>query len=213
MARRGNNAVEDLPTRAEVEQIANAMRRAAGTRLRQNLDDDPHCGLCLDEYTSPVELLPCGHTYCNACILLLWSHTGRHRRICCPVCRSPAEYIFPAYALRDVVAQRGGGGGDAAEGIRIDRQLHAYNTNATFAARSSFRTLLLVLRRGITHASLLPVLIQLKIAAVIVLMVVYIVSPVDVVPDVLGAIGLVDDAAVALIMGVIAARILLSVLA
>ena len=211
-------APEDLPTREEVEQIALAIRLNAGTRSRQHLPDNSQCALCLDEYSSPVEFLPCCHTFCNSCALSLWSHSGRHRRICCPCCRTPTEHIFPAYALRDAAAhhQRGGGGRDVGrqeESIRCDRQLHAYNVNATFAARSSIRTSLLVLSRGLANARLLPALVQIKIGAAFLLMAVYLVLPVDLVPDVLGLIGFIDDVAVALIMAAIAARVLLSVLA
>ena len=269
---------EDLPTREEVERFAAEMRARAGTRSRQDQTDNVQCGLCLDErMTGPVELLPCGHIYCNGCVQRLWTHCGRHRRLTCPYCQASVEAVFPAYQLRQAQRllqhqQRGGADpgsnthrarlvrfmekhsparrptvdasidkllaahagrenrmwttliakfgpepevpGVDDEAVRlIDRQLHPYNMHPAVAARATVRTRLLLCLRGLANVQLLPRMIRLKIFLSALVVVVYVLLPYDLIPDMLGVIGLLDDGVLAVLMLVVVANVMLSVLA
>jgi uncharacterized membrane protein YkvA (DUF1232 family) len=205
---------EDLPTREEVERIAAALRQQAGSRSRQNLADAGQCGLCLEErLAAPVELLPCGHIYCNTCVLRLWTHTGRHRRILCPYCRSPVEAVFPAYALREAAAAAGHGGNNGEADLQCDRQLHALNAHPAFAARATVRTKLILFLRGVANVRLLPRLIQIKMLLSFALVLIYTVMPLDLIPDYLGLLGLLDDLVLMGLMLAIVVNVLVSVLA
>lgn len=205
---------EDLPARNEVERFAATLRARAGTRSRQADPNGQHtCGLCLeDRLTGPVELLPCSHVYCNTCVQALWAHCGRHRRIACPYCRASVEAVFPAYQLRESQAAVGQPV-DAAAVQATDRQLHVYNTHPAFAARATVRTRALMLLRGMANVQLLPLVVRFKIGLLILVVFLYVLLPFDLIPDMMGAIGFVDDAALVVLMAVVAAHVMLSVLA
>ncbi len=53
-------------------------------------DSGPHCTICFDslnDNSSPVQALVCGHVFHRACILKAWSFVRPHQAKCCPVCR------------------------------------------------------------------------------------------------------------------------------
>jgi uncharacterized membrane protein YkvA (DUF1232 family) len=60
---------------------------------------------------------------------------------------------------------------------------------------------------------LLPRMIQVKVMVSLALVLVYVVLPVDVIPDFAGLLGLLDDAIVVTLMGLVIANVLLNVLA
>ncbi|MBN3314149.1 TRI39 ligase, partial [Atractosteus spatula] len=70
-------------------------RRAAFTlcSMASALEDALVCAVCLDLFQEPVSL-PCGHSFCQACIQRHWKSSGDHR---CPQCRQP---ISDPLALR-----------------------------------------------------------------------------------------------------------------
>ena len=53
-------------------------------------DSGPHCTICFDslnDNSSPVRALLCGHVFHRACILKAWSFVRPTLPKCCPVCR------------------------------------------------------------------------------------------------------------------------------
>jgi len=53
-------------------------------------DSGPHCTICFDslnDNSSPVRALLCGHAFHRACILKAWSFVRPTLPKCCPVCR------------------------------------------------------------------------------------------------------------------------------
>ena len=47
--------------------------------------------ICINEYDTPVALVPCGHAACQQC----WLAATRHGRGAeCPQCRSPVDLVI-----------------------------------------------------------------------------------------------------------------------
>ncbi|XP_032834105.2 tripartite motif-containing protein 14-like [Petromyzon marinus] len=88
---------------------------------------DLRCVICLELFDWPITL-PCGHTFCRACIAASWAAQRRspaHACCTCPVCRKEyprkrrlAKTVVLANMVEEVkrrrrrVVARGGGGGD-----------------------------------------------------------------------------------------------------
>ncbi|XP_043828302.1 probable E3 ubiquitin-protein ligase TRIML1 [Dromiciops gliroides] len=53
--------------------------------LFESLKVDLTCHICLGYFTEPV-IVPCGHSFCNECILNYWKET--HTQVTCPICKS-----------------------------------------------------------------------------------------------------------------------------
>jgi myosin heavy subunit len=66
------------------------------------------CLQCMQLFTQPMTLAPCGHTYCSAC-LAKCGNVAEPSSISCKMCESgtkkDTECIFPNYALADLTAR------------------------------------------------------------------------------------------------------------
>eukprot|EP00744_Colponema_vietnamica_P015987 GILI01022410.1.p1 GENE.GILI01022410.1~~GILI01022410.1.p1 ORF type:complete len:290 (+),score=23.27 GILI01022410.1:54-872(+) len=189
-------------TREEVEVFARQMRNSAANRRAANRHEgtDPNedeCCVCLCEAQAAVEFLRCGHTFCGKCALQLWEHGGLIRQMVCPLDRLPVEAIVPDYRMREHIQRRrrGNTSGEptltSQEVSAIDAKLARYNTNNP---QRSVRGVLRLAVRSITLARFMPILVQLKIFLLFVLPILYTVSPIDLIPElVFGIVGYIDD--------------------
>uniref|UniRef100_A0A3B5PWI1 RING-type domain-containing protein n=1 Tax=Xiphophorus maculatus TaxID=8083 RepID=A0A3B5PWI1_XIPMA len=58
--------------------------RRVGMAATGNLSEEQvHCSICLDVFTNPVSI-PCGHNFCQACILGYWKTSPLYQ---CPMCK------------------------------------------------------------------------------------------------------------------------------
>lgn len=138
------------------------------------------CAICLSNITQPC-LTQCGHSFCCRCIISYWNSCGRFRRIRCPCCRSPVNIIIPqsgqANAARSEVNEYNYSfGKGVAESLRerLNMCLPLLRMFGIDLLADPFRCL----------ATLLTVSIQMKNIIFLGACVGYIISPVDLIPEV-----------------------------
>jgi len=86
---------------------------------------DDMCPICHDTMHSAVELLPCGHHYCGAC-MLRWRDQRPHD-VRCPLDRVPTVAIRPAPQYREALRRRYDQHVDASVESQLDHQLLLQN--------------------------------------------------------------------------------------
>ena len=185
---------EDLPSRADMERIAATLRRRQPTVTSDTSSqsapaalEDKTCSICFDEMVSAVELLPCGHTFCAPCVDQWWSSLGRYRRVRCPLCRTLAELIVPAYRVRETSGER-------PEQPDTDAGIRTYN--ATFSSSPvTVRGFYSQVMNVLLNQRFLPIMIRIRIFTMVAASLVYLVSPFDLLSEsAVGVIGFLDDA-------------------
>ncbi|XP_077400024.1 bloodthirsty-related gene family, member 12 [Vanacampus margaritifer] len=75
--------------------------RRAGMSSPGNLSEEQvHCSICLDVFTNPVSI-PCGHNFCQACILGYWKSSPLYQ---CPMCKK-SFYKRPDISVNTVLRE------------------------------------------------------------------------------------------------------------
>ena len=130
------------------------------------------------------------------CLMSYWRTTGENAPVKCPLDRTPVSYMVPNFALRDQCAHVNRSDAaavpSAADVANWDSQLTAYNQRFSNLPRGIGQEL----REDIAIYRNLPINSMQKwlINGLIVLVVLYILMPVDLIPDTVGLAGYVDDA-------------------
>lgn len=79
--------------------------RRVGMASTGNLSEEQvHCSICLDVFTNPVSI-PCGHNFCQSCILGYWKTSPLHQ---CPMCKKSFQKrpdISVNTVLREIAEQ------------------------------------------------------------------------------------------------------------
>ncbi|KAJ7949656.1 E3 ubiquitin-protein ligase [Quillaja saponaria] len=165
--------------------------------------------------TQILELLEkLGHTLsssCN-CILLVWHHGPAIQPCKCPLCRRHITLLVPNEAS---LKQRHNP--DVAEILnRIERYNRLFGERTTgLIQRMQDLPFLLrrLLRELMDPQRTLPLVIRARVYIAMILSAIYIISPVDIIPEgILGIVGLLDDLLVVLICFLHVAAIYRSVL-
>ncbi|KAJ8436940.1 hypothetical protein Cgig2_017365 [Carnegiea gigantea] len=146
------------------------------------------------------------------CILRLWDYGSALQPCRCPLCRGPINLLIPTEAS---LQQR-----TNPEVANIISRLESYNR--LYGERSSsliqrLRDLPFLLRRlmrdMLDPQRSLPLVIKARVYLAVLLSAIYLLSPVDIIPEgILGIIGLLDDAIILLICFLHVAAIYRSVL-
>ncbi|XP_069564041.1 E3 ubiquitin-protein ligase TRIM39 isoform X2 [Brachyistius frenatus] len=75
--------------------------RRVGMATTGNLSEEQvHCSICLDVFTSPVSI-PCGHNFCQGCILGYWKTSPLYQ---CPMCKK-SFYKRPDISVNHVLRE------------------------------------------------------------------------------------------------------------
>ncbi|KAL2893499.1 hypothetical protein RDABS01_009408, partial [Bienertia sinuspersici] len=169
------------------------------------------CSICHGHFNIPCQA-NCSHWFCGQCILRLWDHGSALQPCRCPLCRRPINLLIPTDDFRQ---QR-----DNPEIANILSRLEVYNRQ--FGERSNdlvqrLRDLPFLLRRlsrdMLDPQRSLPIVIKTRVYLAVILSVIYLVSPVDIIPEgILGVFGLLDDLILLLICLLYVAAIYRSVL-
>lgn len=152
---------------------------------------DRTCPICLENVTLAIQT-NCGHSFCGNCFFNYYElrDAGRgvlERAVNCPCCRRRVDLLHPDWS------------GDAGG---LPARVRQYNRLFSDEPRSWRNALLDApvlltrfwnqLSRG--PANVVPVLCSLRVAAFFIVSILYILSPLDIIPEaVFGAFGLVDD--------------------
>nr|VDD64227.1 unnamed protein product [Brassica oleracea] len=176
------------------------------------------CSICHSHFTAPCQA-NCSHWFCGYfslplslsslsrrtifacgnCIMLVWRHGSTLQPCKCPLCRRPISLLVPT---EDTIRNR-----SDSSVSEVLANLETYNRY--FGGRSTsliqrMQDLPFLLRRLLREMMdpqrTLPLVIRARVYIAMILSVVYIVSPIDIIPEgVLGVVGLLDDLLIALI--------------
>jgi hypothetical protein len=131
--------------------------------------DNLKCPICLDQFQLPVSI-GCGHSFCKDCL--------QDSIVLCPVCRAEITQISPNFTLRSLLNQSSN---DQPQARSRGRNLPSFSSiPRPFLAD-------LAPPNG-------PLLTRWAKALFLGLVaIVYLFSPIDLLPDVMGPFGFVDD--------------------
>ncbi|KAI6689671.1 hypothetical protein NL676_026499 [Syzygium grande] len=160
--------------------------------------ENDFCSVCHGVFRVPCQA-NCSHWFCGDCIMLVWHHSSALQPCKCPLCRRLITLLVPAEAslqLRHDPATS-----------EILRKVETYNR--TFGGRSDgliqrMQDLPFFLRRLARELMdperSLPFIIRARVYISMVLSVIYVLSPVDFIPEAINPIiGYLDDLIIVLI--------------
>jgi hypothetical protein len=71
------------------------------------------CSICLDFFKRPCAVVPCGHMYCEPCILAqMESDCAAHHDATCPECRGPLDNYVRSFMTEKIMDEMKSGGPD-----------------------------------------------------------------------------------------------------
>lgn len=149
------------------------------------------CPVCHGDATLPVQT-NCNHKYCSACIVDWWQSKGATKPATCPCCRREVAFLLVCYGQE----------GLSREERRVLSQIQDYNkrfsnTNLLgnwirFYSQDSVAIVTYIWN----SFSLLPHDVKMSVLIYTVMLIVYLISPIDILPEaILGPFGWLDDGA------------------
>ncbi|XP_027903240.1 E3 ubiquitin-protein ligase RNF170 isoform X2 [Vigna unguiculata] len=169
------------------------------------------CSICHANFHIPCQA-NCSHWFCANCIMLVWQHASGTSSCKCPLCRRPITLLVPT---EHSLSHR-----HDPEVAHILSKIHAYNRVFGGQPSSLFQRvqdlpflLHRLLREFLNPQRSLPLVIRARVFVAMIASVVYILSPIDLIPEaMLGIVGLLDDVLIGLICFLHVAAIYRSVL-
>ncbi|KAL8225965.1 hypothetical protein R6Q57_018522 [Mikania cordata] len=156
------------------------------------------CSICHGNFHLPHQA-NCSHWYCGNCILQLWNHGSVLQPCKCTLCRRQITLLVPSQASSQLVHDP--------EASEILNSIQAYNRR--FGSQSTglgqrLQDLPFLLKRLFRELMdpqrSLPFVIKARVYLALILTAIYVLSPVDIIPEALfGVLGLLDDVIIALI--------------
>ncbi|RZS15055.1 hypothetical protein BHM03_00046836 [Ensete ventricosum] len=161
--------------------------------------DDDTCSICLGSFTLPCQA-NCSHRFCGECILSVWHHGSVFQQCKCPICRRFINLLKPT----DASVQEG----KDKKASQVLKSIKKYNRS--FGGEPSnliqkLQDLPFFIRRLATELMdprrPLPSVFRTQIIFALSLSAMYVLSPVDLLPeDVYGVVGLLDDLLILLVV-------------
>lgn len=169
-------------------------------RTRSN---QSQCSICLDDAKFAAET-NCGHVFCSDCILEVWRQSSQLSASPCPYCRQRITIMLPYFTIEEANSAEPA---DAEMRRKLFHEMSIYNRMYSGEPRSMVehvRDLPMLLRHLVTRlfsGEGLHLAFQVRIVVLSVVWVVYLLSPVDLIPEALfGAVGLLDDILIFLLL-------------
>ncbi|XP_010534093.1 PREDICTED: E3 ubiquitin-protein ligase RNF170 [Tarenaya hassleriana] len=160
--------------------------------------ENDFCSICHGHFNVPCQA-NCSHWFCGNCIMLVWRHGSMLQSCKCPLCRRPITLLVPT---EDSLRER-----DDSSVAEILGNIETYNRlfgghSSSFVQRMRDLPFLLrrLLREMMDPQRTLPLVIRARVYFAMILSAIYIISPVDVIPEgILGIVGLLDDLLIVLL--------------
>ncbi|KAH1113204.1 hypothetical protein AAZX31_04G235100 [Glycine max] len=153
------------------------------------------CSVCHGNFHIPCQA-NCSHWFCGNCIMLVWQHGSVGCSCKCPLCRRAISLLVPT---EESLRQQ-----QDPEVSQILSKIHAYNRffggqPTTLYQRLRDLPFLLhrLLREFLHPHRSLPLLIRARVFVVMIASVIYLFSPIDIIPE--GVVGFLDDLLIVLI--------------
>ncbi|XP_077549004.1 E3 ubiquitin-protein ligase RNF170-like isoform X2 [Haemaphysalis longicornis] len=166
---------------------------------------DAQCPICLAEPRHPVET-NCGHLFCANCLVSYWHHGNWGGAVRCPVCRQQVSVMLRCFQDHQVPEETDA---QREERARLLRDINDYNRRYSGEPRpwlDHLRDLPTLLRHaGSEFFSVggIMYMFRLRIVLCFVAAIMYLVSPLDMIPEaVFGILGLLDDLFVVLLLAI-----------
>ncbi|KAJ6821672.1 putative sugar phosphate/phosphate translocator [Iris pallida] len=157
------------------------------------------CSVCRDSFTLPVQA-NCSHWFCGNCILGVWHHGSAIQPCKCPICRRSITLLIPSEAARYQLHD--------SEASQVKENIAKYNRLFGGGSRSLMQRvwdlpffIRRLLRELMDPQRSLPLVIRARMMFAMILSAVYVISPVDILPEaILGIVGFLDDILIVLIV-------------
>ncbi|WJX30397.1 RING-type E3 ubiquitin transferase [Trifolium repens] len=165
------------------------------------------CSICHGNFQNPCQA-NCSHWFCANCIMLVWKHSSGIQPCKCPLCRRPINLLVPTNNNNNDDPQ-------TMSEIQTYNRVFGQQSNAPITQRILDLPFLLrrLFRDFVNPNTSLPLVIRARVFITMILSVIYIFSPIDIIPEgILGIIGLLDDVLIALIFFLHVAALYRSVL-
>ncbi|XP_044474553.1 E3 ubiquitin-protein ligase RNF170-like isoform X1 [Mangifera indica] len=154
--------------------------------------EDDLCSICHGNFNVPCQA-NCSHWFCGHCIMRLWEHGSTFQTCKCPLCRRRITLLVPTRASE---LDR-----HSPSVAHTLQQLETYNrrfgggSNGLIQKIQDLPFLLRrLLRELVDPQRSLPLVIRVRVYITMILSAVYMLSPIDVIPEgILGIVGLLDD--------------------
>ncbi len=146
---------------------------------RQPRSEDDRCPICLDQIQFAVET-NCGHIFCTRCVLSYYEHGAFVAAMNCPVCRQLVRVLLTDFTHEEEVDD------DVETHLR---SIRAYNSRYSGEPRPvldyiyDFPVLLRHMFRNFFSVSGLVLMLRVRIAMYLFIVVVYVLSPLDIIPE------------------------------
>jgi len=181
----------DPSARPPEEETEVEASQRAGSRHYYN---DRKCPICLQDASFAVET-NCGHLFCGQCIVTYWLFGNWLGAVQCPVCRQTVSLLLRDFPIDEI------GGEDIEKNIRDYNKRFSGQPRPIMDYLYDLPALLRHLLREFFSVGGLVIMFRARIVLCVVAIVVYLVSPLDILPEaVLGLLGLLDDLFVLLLV-------------
>ncbi|XP_067123832.1 E3 ubiquitin-protein ligase RNF170-like [Centruroides vittatus] len=168
----------------------------------QHFGADNQCPICLNEPRFPIET-NCGHLFCAQCVVLYWRHGNWRGAVRCPVCRQQVTVLLRCFRDQE------NNSSEREERNQILWDVNDYNRRFSGEPRPwldyvwDLPTLLRHLGSEFFSVGGLMYMFRLRIVLCFVAAIMYLISPLDMIPEaVFGILGLLDDLFVVLLLAI-----------
>ncbi|KAL3224337.1 hypothetical protein MRX96_049527 [Rhipicephalus microplus] len=194
-----------LPAASTRARLDNGAALPARGSMAAHYGSDAQCPICLGEPRHSVET-NCGHLFCASCLVSYWHHGNWRGAVRCPVCRQQVSVMLRCFQDQhlpdETDAQR-------EERARLLRDINDYNRRYSGEPRpwlDHLRDLPTLLRHvGSEFFSMggIMYMFRLRIVLCFVAAIMYLISPLDMIPEaIFGILGLLDDLFVVLLLAI-----------
>ncbi|XP_055946466.1 E3 ubiquitin-protein ligase RNF170-like isoform X1 [Argiope bruennichi] len=167
---------------------------------RAHYGSDHQCPVCLNEPHYPVET-NCGHLFCAQCVITYWRHGNWMGAIHCPVCRQLVTALLQCFTNSSDLS--------STERVRLLEEINDYNRHYSGEPRPwldylwDLPTLLRHAGSEFFSVGGIMYMFRLRIFLCFIAAVMYLISPLDMIPEaVFGILGLLDDMFVVLLLAI-----------
>ncbi|XP_057973062.1 uncharacterized protein LOC131161361 [Malania oleifera] len=156
------------------------------------------CSVCHGSFNLPCQA-NCSHWFCCNCILLVWYHGSTLQACRCPLCRRAITLLVPDEA--SLQRRQEPEVAEVLGKVETYNRQFGENTNGLIQRLQDLPFLLRrLLRELMDPRRSLPFVIRARVYIAMILSAVYVLSPVDIIPEgILGVVGLLDDVIIVLI--------------